>query len=263
MLSLLQATRLRGGAGEKLPDVWRVLANNNIHIRRGQLHLISAGPGAGKSALALAYAIKVGVPSLYLSMDGDAYTVATRSAQMLTGWEAEKAEAALEDEEFRARTLEAVSHIRFSFRSGVDTTELMMSVAAYAEAYGAYPHLIIVDNLANIAFDGDEFASLRRIIADLHQLSRLTQSAVVALHHVTGSYDDGMVPVPLSGLQGKISKMPELILTLSRGTREDQLFVSPVKNRHGKADPSGLWKLELSAVLSNMAIADRAVAAAA
>lgn len=262
MISLLQATRLRSGAGEKLPDVFQVLANSNIHVRRGQLHLISAAPGVGKSALALAYAIQAKVPTLYLSMDSDAHTTAVRAGQMLSGFDSERMESALKDGIFRESVLARVGHVRFSFRSGVDTHDLMMEVAAYAESFGAYPHLIVVDNLANIAFDGDEFASLRRIVADLHSLSRLTQSAVMALHHVTGTYDDGTQPVPLSGLQGKISKMPEVILTLSKGQHDDELYVSPVKNRHGRADPSGRWRLPLSAQLDTMAIHDRELVAA-
>lgn len=263
MLSLQQATRLRSGAGEKLPDVYQVLANNGIHFRRGQLHLIAAAPGVGKSTLALAYAVRAQVPTLYLSMDCDAFTTGVRAGQMLTGWDSTKTEAALQDQEFRDHTLTELGHIRFDFRSGVDTHEMMMIVAAYAETFGSYPHLIVVDNLGNVAFDGDEFASLRRIVADLHSLSRLTQSAVLALHHVTGNYDNGTDPVPLSGLQGKISKMPELILTLSRGAHDDErLFLSPVKHRHGRADPSGLWRLELQAVLSTMAIHDRNLSAA-
>lgn len=261
MISLLQATRLRSGAGDRLPDVFRALANNNVHVRRGQLHLVSAAPGVGKSALALTYALRAKVPTLYLSMDSDAHTTAIRTGQMVSGFDSERMESALEDALFRESVLSQVGHVRFSFRSGVDTHDLMMEVAAYAEAYGAYPILTIVDNLANIAFDGDEFASLRRIVADLHALSRLTQAAVVALHHVTGSYDDGTSPVPLSGIQGKISKMPEVILTLSAGDN-GQLFISPVKNRHGKADPSGRWRLPLAADLSTMAIGDRDLAAA-
>lgn len=257
MLNLLQASRLRKGAGEKLPTVYRSWEQAGIHIRRGQLSLVASGPGVGKSALALAYAVKSREPILYLSMDTDALTTTIRAGQMLTRFPADRVEALLKDEEFSYIRLECLGHIDFSFRSGIDFTELSMMVAGYAEKWGAFPHLIVVDNLANIAFDGDEFGELRRIIADLHQLARMTQSAVIACHHVTGYYDSGTEPVPLSGLQGKISKMPELILTLSRGGDGTTLFVAPVKNRSGKADPSGLWRIPMTALLDSMTIEDR------
>lgn len=255
MLNLLQASRLRKGAGEKLPTVYQSWEQAGVHIRRGQLSLVAAAPGVGKSALILAYAVKSGQPGLYLSMDTDALTTSVRAGQMMTRYPSDRVEILLEDEEFSASIFQSLGHISFSFRSGLDFVELSMIVAAYAEKFGAYPMWIVVDNLANIAFDGDEFGELRKIIADLHQLARLTQSAVIALHHVTGNYDSGSEPVPLSGLQGKISKMPELIFTLSRN--DNTLFVAPVKNRSGKADPSGQWRIPMTALFESMTIEDQ------
>lgn len=229
-----------------------------IHIRRGQLSLIASAPGVGKSALALAYAVKTGQQGLYLSMDTDALTTTIRAGQMATRYPSDRVEVLLEDEEFSSSIFHDLEHISFSFRSGIDFTEMSMIVAAYAEKFGAFPMWIVIDNLANIAFEGDnEFGELRRIVADLHQLARMTQAAVIALHHVTGSYESGSEPVPLSGLQGKISKMPELILALSRGGDGTTLFVAPVKNRSGKADPSGLWRIPMTALLDSMTIEDR------
>lgn len=255
MLSLLQASRLRKGAGEALPTVFRSWDKEGVHVRRGQLTLIASAPGVGKSALALAFAVKSAQPGLYLSMDTDALTTTIRAGQMVTGASSDIVEDLLDDGELSLRSLD---HIAFSFRSGIDFTELSMIVAAYGEKHGAYPAWIIVDNLANIAFGTDnEFGELRRIIADLHQLSRITQAAVIALHHVTGQFDNGNQPVPLSGLQGKVSKMPELILTLCRGARPDTLLVAPVKNRSGKADPSGGWRIPMTAQLETMTIGDK------
>jgi len=65
-----------------------------------------------------------------------------------------------------------------------------------------------------------------------------TKAAVVVLHHSTGMYEDGAQVIPQSGVNGKVSKFPSMVLTLHRpdGTT---LNVSAVKNRFGPADPSG------------------------
>lgn len=237
--------------------MYRSWEKAGIHVRRGQLSLIASAPGVGKSALVLAYAVKSQQPGLYLSMDTDALTTTVRAGQMVTRYPGDRVEELIEDEEFSSSIFHNLGHVSFSFRSGLDFTELSLLVAGYAEKFGAFPKWIVVDNLANIAYDGDEFGELRRIIADLHQLARMTQAAVIALHHVTGYYDSGTEPVPLSGLQGKISKMPELILTLSRGGDGTTLFVAPVKNRSGKADPSGRTRIPMTALLDSMTIEDR------
>lgn len=73
----------------------------------------------------------------------------------------------------------------------------------------------------------------------------------MALHHVTGEWSDGLKPIPLSGVKGKIGRVPSLILTMHREPDEQGmnrvLNLSPVKNREGFADASGntFAKMEL------------------
>lgn len=257
MLSLAQSSRLKSGAGAKLPDVWRGFRQHGVQLRRGQLSLWAAAPGVGKSALALAYAVGAGVPTLFFSMDTDAYTMRVRAAQMQTGWTQEVVEAEMEDPEFQQRVFSTLRHIDFEYRSGLTTDEVAGVTAAYGERWGAFPHLTILDNIGNLAFEGDEFGELRRMTGDLHRMARHTSAHIMVLHHVTGQYEDGTVQPPLSGLQGKISKYPELIMTGARGAREGQVFWALVKARSGKADPSGTWRVELSADMSTMQVRDR------
>jgi hypothetical protein len=61
---------------------------------------------------------------------------------------------------------------------------------------------------------------------------------VVVLHHLTGSYDDGQSIPPLSALEGKVSKLPSMVLNLFNGNRGD-IGVAVVKNRFGAANPAG------------------------
>ena len=70
------------------------------------------------------------------------------------------------------------------------------------------------------------------------------------MHHVVGSAEDGISPIPLSGLRGKVSKTPAVVWTLYR--TPSHLNISPVKNRNGKADASGAWSLPILADLGRM-----------
>ena len=99
----------------------------------------------------------------------------------------------------------------------------------------------------------DEFRGLGEASFFLLNIARDTGAAVIALHHVGGEHEGGGAPIPLSGLRGKVSKLPALILTLHRA---DGMRVSVVKNRSGKSDPSGNYGVSLRADLARMWIGD-------
>ncbi len=240
MLSLTQAARQKGQAGKKLPDVWSSWAQNKVAFRRGQLHLIVAAPGVGKSVLTLSYALQAKVPTLYISMDTDPFTTSVRAVSALTQTTMEQAEQGLNGEfDFATQALtDAGKSMRFAFPASPNTADLFSHIYAYGEAEGNWPELIVIDNLANIAFESDEFGEMRTMMADLQTMASRTKAAVVVLHHSTGQYEDGHTPIPQSGVNGKVSKFPSVVLTLSLGG-EGELYVAVVKNRFGPADPSG------------------------
>jgi predicted ATP-dependent serine protease len=239
LLTLTQASRLKGQAGKKLPDVWSSWEQNKVAFRRGQLHLIVAAPGVGKSVLTLSYALQAKVPSLYISMDTDPFTTSVRAVSALTQVTLDQAEAGLDQEfAFAVNALaEAGKTLRFAFPASPGMADLFQHIYAYGESEGAWPELIIIDNLANIAFESDEFGEMRTMMADLQTMASKTKAAVVVLHHSTGLYEDGHTPIPQSGVNGKVSKFPSMVVTLCRGN-DTELYVSVVKNRFGPADPS-------------------------
>ena len=261
MLTLSRAKRASQGAGDPLPTVFNVLAANTVHIRQGQLTLIAAAPGVGKSLISLTEAVRAGVPTFYASADSDEFTMYVRTAAMVTGWTVDDCESAIRGNAEGRRTIEAdlenVSHIRWSFEPAIDYNDLEEHLEAFAGAYGEWPKLIVVDNLRDLTHPEGE-SSLAETCKYLKVVARLTGAAVVALHHVTGEYDDGNKPVPLSGLMEKVSKIPEVILTLDRNPQavtfdgRQHLIVRPVKNRGGRADPSGAWGLPISADMERM-----------
>jgi replicative DNA helicase len=229
----------------------------------GQLSLVAAAPGVGKSLLALTLAMRAGVPSMYFSADTDQQTMAVRAASMLTGWRTEDVENALEQGFTEALDvqLHKQQHIGFNFHAPITATAMEDELRAYRQIYGDYPMLIVIDLLHNLDLESGS-AGMQKLednIDFLHEIARETGAHVQAVHHVVGEYEDGLQAVPLSGLRGKVGKIPEMVLTLHRvgtdtyeGAR--QMGVSVVKHRTGKSDPSGSWVIPLNVDLERMRI---------
>ena len=222
-----------------------------------------AGPGTGKSAFVLAYALKSKVPTLYFSADSDAFTQLSRSVSILSGISLERSTRAVRDAQIGdvAEELDRCP-IRFNYKASPSLDVVEESLQAYYALYEEYPALIVIDNITNVRTDTDDsdpFAGLEALMDYLHEMARETGSCVVGLHHVTGPHNDGDAPIPLSGIKGQIGRVPEMILTLHRVQEEfgpDRLNVSTVKNRGGKSDPSGNDYASLEFVGETMKISD-------
>lgn len=266
----MQSRRVRGAAGEPLPTVFQVLEATGTRFLRGQLVLVCAGPGTGKSAFTLTLALKSRVPCLYFSADSDAFVQLTRSIAILTGWSlAAAARAVLQD-----RLAEVTEHltglpIRLNYEASPSLDRVETVVEAYEEIHGDYPDLIIVDNVTNVRTvggddDGDPFSGLEGLMDYLHTMARNTEACVIGLHHVTGPYNNSDKPIPLDGVKGQISRVPEMILTLHKRPGDeynpDTLCVSTVKNRGGRMDSSGRTYAELDFDGNTMMIRDRTFA---
>lgn len=210
-----------------------------MYFRRGQLAMLVAGPGVGKSVLSTAYVVQSGVRALYLSLDTDAFTTSIRLVASVLNCTIQQAEEGLSAQaDWALAALEKVRNVRYAFTSSPDEREIGERLLAYREAEGDFPELVVVDNLANVAFDDEEFAGQRRLMRELQATAGRTGSAVLVLHHATGDHENGDSVVPLKGVSGKLSKFPSMILTAHRpGAKE--IAVSVCKNRFGAADPAG------------------------
>jgi hypothetical protein len=96
--------------------------------------------------------------------------------------------------------------------------------------------LIIIDNLMNVAAETDnEWAGLRAIMMELHDMARKTEACVLILHHVSEQSEYGSPTEPPSrrAIHGKVSQLPALILTLGYNPTVGELKIAPVKNRFG------------------------------
>jgi replicative DNA helicase len=264
LIRLTQSQNVRGDAGTPLPTAFEAFDTIGFQFVRGQLALISAGPGTGKSAFVLTVALRTGLPTLYFSADSDAFTQLTRSIAITNDWTLDDAKDAVRSDDLsRVRSLNDTK-VFFSFDASPTLDEIEAQIAAWQEAFEDYPAIIIVDNVTNVvtsADDDDPFSGLEALMDYLHDMARQTGACVIALHHVTGSYNNAEVPIPLDGVKGQITRVPEMVLTLHRRQAQvdfqtDTMCVSVVKNRNGKSDPSGKTFAELEFIGERMLIRD-------
>lgn len=227
--------------------------------------LISAGPGTGKSALALTIALRAKVPTLYLSADSDAFIQRTRALAILNDIPVtEAAQAELHDTFGDLEQEMAGIPLRFSYDSSPSLDTIGMELDSYYEVFAEYPHLIIVDNITNVRTGSAEnednpFAGMEGLMDCLHSLARDTGACILALHHVNAEYNNGDKPIAMNGVKGQITRVPPAVLTLFRhdsGPFGGALCVSIVKNRGGKQDPTGRTYAELAFDGDKMRITD-------
>jgi predicted ATP-dependent serine protease len=241
--------------GEPMPPVFRTFEQNKIIFRRSEVSLIAGTPGAGKSTLALALALRMQAPTLYVSADTNAHTMAMRLYSMIEGVSQTDAEKIISEQpELAKEKLAQARHIYWSFDSSPSLSDLDDEVTALEETLGESPALIVVDNLMDINMDGgEEFGAMRSALKELKYLARDTNAAVVVLHHTKEGYS-GTPCQPRSSVQGMVNQLPALILTV--GQQDGMLGVASVKNRYGKADPSGNSPVWLQFLPEYMFIAD-------
>lgn len=250
MYSLAQSARIRGSSGKPIPMPFKGLEKLEVEFRRGELSLVAAGPGTGKSLFALNLALYGSMPVLYWSADSNAATQLSRSTAILTGDNVKDIKKALLSDQFGSyeRVLGDKWWVRFSYEAMPTPADMEADLEIYYEVFGCYPHAVICDNVTNIdtgtAGNAEEFSfGLEGVCEYLNDMARETEAHCLALHHVVGEHSDGLKPIPLSGVKGKIGRVPSLILTIHREPDEQGmnrvLNISPVKNREGMADPSG------------------------
>lgn len=243
MLNLKRAWNSTTTKATPLPDVWKDLLNKQIRFRRGQVCMVAAAPNAGKSMFALIYAIKADVPTLFFSADTDIATVMMRTAAHISGHNQTLVEENLtKNPTYYDSKFDKVKNIQWVFDSSPSLDDIEMEVKAYIELYGIPPELIVIDNLMNVAAESDnEWAGLRAIMVELHDMARQTEACVMVLHHVSEQSEYGSTTEPphRRSIHGKVSQLPAMILTLGYEPINNYLRVAAVKNRFGKHTADG------------------------
>lgn len=206
--------------------------------------MVAGQPNAGKSMIALYICMKLlelGERPLYFSADSNESTQASRMAAIVTGTPARDVEASLEAGGLAYYEDELADlDLRLDFNSNPSLDDIELTLAAYEEMYGAWPSVIVVDNLMNVEGSGDENekAGLVEIQKVFKYICRQTGAAIIVLHHCSESEGKPGMPPARKAIQQKVNELPELILTVAYNIESNMFGVAVVKNRHGKADPA-------------------------
>jgi predicted ATP-dependent serine protease len=251
MLTPLRALRTASDA-EPLPRVEELeaLYGYGFLPRRGQMLMVAAESGSGKSAFLQWYLDKLNLRTLYCSADNDAHTTITRLCSQRSGYTVDAVSETLDRAgvEFFNDALEG-SNLQFCFDSGPTLDDIADEIAAYVELWDEYPEIIAIDNLINVESESEGmFAGLNLIMKELHRMARETGAAVIVLHHTREEGKPTECP-PKSAIQGKVSHYPERILTAAFDPASNEFKLSPVKNRGGRSDTTGRTIFRLSARL--------------
>ena len=248
--------------GEPLPPAFAAFERAGIILRRAEVTVVAGTPGAGKSSVALAIAVKTKHPTLYFSADTNAHTMAMRLIVMTGKMPQSAAELLLKNNPTKSHEiLQLNNHLFWSFESSPTLKDLDDEVSAFETVWGKSPTLIVVDNLMDVAMDGyDEFGAMRAVMKELKYLARDTNAAVLVLHHTKEGFD-GYPCQPRSAVQGMVNQIPAMVLTIGQMKQGEDTYlcVAPVKNRYGRADQTGSNYVTLSFNPESMYLEDVAV----
>lgn len=241
MRRLSSIARRPAETGDFLPSVFYPLEQAGIRLRAGTASYIAGTPGSMKTGWTLYYVARMNLPTLYFSADSEPFEMMERAASMVSGKSVR--EVRVNPAAFAAE-LDSLN-IRMVFEDAPTYTDLELEVAAYAEIHGEFPKVIVIDNLLNLTGENEnEWGAHRDHAKVIHRLTRITKAAMLVLAHMgEDKVDPSGLPQPRTKLQGKVSHLPKVILSLAfDGTR---LKVAAVKNRFGPGDASGRTYVEL------------------
>ena len=227
--------------GAFLPAVFLPLENAGIRLREGTVTFIAGVAGAMKTGLALYWVGRLARPTLYFSADSEPFEILERVAAMQTG---DPMTAVRANPAAYAETLDRLP-LRFVFEDSPTYRDLELEVAAYAEVHGRFPEVLVIDNLLNLVGENEnEWGAHRDHARVIHRITRITKATVIVLAHMgEDKVDPTAAPPPRTKLQGKVSQLPKLILSLAFDGQ--RLKVAAVKNRFGPGDASGYKYVEL------------------
>jgi hypothetical protein len=251
VLSIAQAAIKRGRSGQPLPGMWAPLAARDVSINRSELSLFVGPPSAGKSLLMMNYMVRAQVPTLAFFLDSDNLTVAARFGAILTG---DTFKEVKEDIDLYTGALERMEDTQVVFRAE-DFDDIKLQGEAFEQRYGAYPSLVIIDNLGNLTSAlGDEWALLKALTLELNNLAHEWECAIVAAHHMTDLVS--CEPLQRDKLLGKVSQYPRLILSIGFNDVNGDYKIAAVKNSSGPSDPGARNPVTMYADPSRMMLAE-------
>lgn len=235
MKSLARAIKEEKNQGTFLPAVLRPLEDMKMKTRLGTATFVAGPPGAYKTGFILYLVLRWNLPTLYFSADSEPFEMFERSAAAITGDTMEQVRATPDN---YVDSLQVASNVRFVYEDSPSYEDVELEVAAYAEVFGEFPKVIVIDNLMNLTGENEnEWGAHRDHARVIHKLTRITKAALFVLAHMADDRPDPTKPSPRSKLMGKVGALPKVIWSLALD--DERLLVAPVKSRWGPADASG------------------------
>lgn len=264
LVHLSGAMRAARAGGIPLPTVWQTLSDAGVHFRRGQLVLIAAGSGVGKSVFALTLALRSGAKGVYTSADTSPHDQTARTVSIIGDIPVDDVADQLDKGNYYESLLRQVNNLRWNFHSDPTLEDLDEATKAYAHLHGEWPEIQVIDNLMNVVPDeaeGGQHVSRQNVLLYLKAMAQETGACTVVLQHLVGEYESGDRPAPLSALMDKTGKLPEVVLSLFRDDSlgRERLGVAILKNRGGAANAAAKRVVYLDMDLSRMSIQDPAM----
>lgn len=247
MKTLARTVKRGVSAGEPLPAPWPIFDEKKMTIRRGSITMVAGPPGSMKTVMTLNAVKNMQVPTLYHSSDSDDFTMASRSLSMLTGTPTDETELwVMAQKSLAYETLKDMDFVRWSFKSSPTLEHMWREAEAFRELKGEYPHLTVIDIMMDIDYEGAGEQNYWALMAELKDMAREQETAILVVHHTSESAKAGSPP-PRSAIMGKANQLPTLIITLWGDAHAGTLDVATVKNRFGPQDAMAKKYFKMSA----------------
>lgn len=247
MLRLSQAARRFRDLGSPLHNPFSRLREEGLEFFPGDLVIMAAADGTGKSVLAMLLALMTEETTLYTSPDTSGPTTIVRAIQHLFKVDGKTAREMFINEDPRVReAFNRDDKVRWNFRRVVDTGSIGHMANAYAEVKGEYPGFLTVDGLSSLVSLEESSAALSsargEMIQQLNMLAAHTKSCVIVPTHVKG----GEGGKNLSNVQkldkgqvlDNVTKLAAVVLTVHRHEDTNDIGICIVKNRVAEASPT-------------------------
>ena len=239
-------------------------ALNNGRSLRGQLSLILAGSGVGKTHFArhigLGACIEDGLNVLHIQLEGTAKECYDAYAGSMAGYNAWYYEQGMIPEDDFEEVLEELKEISgkliiksySKFNSKVSTVDIMNLVTKYCESVGKYPDVILIDSLDLLVGTSQEKAikselrhMLLNVTQDLSNIAKDVNAWVVATYQATiedadwlNKEDNFLTRAHLSESKGIIRPLTHLITMNQSEAEKDgnrmRLFIDKSRFFKGK-----------------------------
>ena len=219
--------------------------------RYGEMSMIAARSGAGKSTFGLFYALKSGLKTMYFSGDMSAFQASVKLACAVRHEDIETVVSRLDSSERQGILEQIPTNITLVFGE-ITFAGINRHLDAYVELYNEYPELIVIDNLMDIDGCQGDYTAQTDAMQWLHVLNRDIGSAVWVMAHASDKGERGRnsphEPPPRAEIKNGLSEKPETVLSVALNPHTNELNVAIVKQRLGASDPSGRQYVSITAI---------------